>query len=241
MTNNWIEHVKNYANEHNISYREALSKSKSTYNKGVKGGSLTASETGALIKSSYDRKNKDIGDFKIDKKLSGRRTKVYFNEAENKPVIVHRGTDSIQDVGTDIGLMFGYRGKRFAHAKKMQKKAEKKYGTENMHSLGHSLGGIVTEEVGGKSKNIITLNKAVSPWEINRKTGKNQTDIKTSNDPVSMLNKFNHNGNKTSVIKSEGWNPLAEHSSDVMSRVNPDKVYGDGMKRVKKYKFKKVN
>lgn len=241
MTNNWIEHVKNYANEHNISYREALSKSKSTYNKGVKGGSLTASETGALIKSSYDRKNKDIGDFKIDKKLSGRRTKVYFNEAENKPVIVHRGTDSIQDVGTDIGLMFGHRGKRFAHAKKMQKKAEKKYGTENMHTLGHSLGGIVAEEMGGKSKNIITLNKAVSPWEINRKTGKNQTDIKTSNDPVSMLNKFNHNGNKTSVIKSEGWNPLAEHSSDVMSRVNPDKVYGDGMKRVKKYKFKKVN
>lgn len=238
MGNSWIEHVKKYAQEHNIKYKEAMSKAKATYKGSKKGGSLTAAETGALIKSSYDRKNKDIGDFKIDKSLSGKRTKVYFNEAENKPVIVHRGTDSIQDVGTDLGLMFGYRGKRFKHAEKMQKKVEKKYGTDNLHTLGHSLGGIVAEEVGGKSKNVITLNKAVSPWEINRVNGKNQTDIKTSNDPVSMLNKFNNNNNKTSVIKSEGWNPLAEHSSDVLSRVSPDKVYGDGMRRVKKHKKK---
>jgi hypothetical protein len=222
----WTDHVKQYAKDNGISYKDAMSQARSSYNK--VGGSLTAQETKDLLNSSYNKKNKDYGDYKIDKSLSGKRTKVYYNEKENKPVVVHRGTASIQDIGTDIGLAFGHRGKRFNHAKKIQKKAEKKYGTENLHTLGHSLGGIVAEEVGGNSKNIITLNKAVTPLELNRKNGKNQTDIKTSNDPVSMLNKFSKN--KASVIKSEGWNPLAEHTVDVLDRVNPTKVYGNGMR-----------
>lgn len=222
----WINHVKQYASDNNISYKEAMKQAKPSYKK--MGGSLTALETKDLLNSSYNKKNKDYGDYKIDKQLSGKRTKVYYNEKENKPVIVHRGTKSIQDVGTDIGLAFGYRGKRFEHAKKMQKKAEKKYGTENLHTLGHSLGGIIAEETGANSKNIITLNKAITPWELNKKRGKNQTDIKTSNDPVSMLNKFSKN--KASVIKSEGWDPLAEHTVDVLDRVDPNKIYGNGFK-----------
>jgi hypothetical protein len=231
----WINHVKQYALNNNISYKEAMKQAKPSYTK--KGGSLTALETKDLLNSSYNKKNKDYGEYKIDKNLSGKRTKVYFNEKENKPVVVHRGTASIQDVGTDIGLAFGHRGKRFAHAKKIQKKAEKKYGTDNLHTLGHSLGGIVAEEVGGKSKNVITLNKAVTPWELNRKNGPNQTDIKTSNDPVSMLNKFSKN--KASVIKSEGWDPLAEHTVDVMDRVDNNKVYGSGFQICKH--CKKIN
>jgi phosphotransferase system IIB component len=95
----------------------------------------------------------------------------------------------------------------------------------------------VAEEVGGKSKNIITLNKAVTPLELNRKNGKNQTDIKTSNDPVSMLNKFSKN--KASVIKSEGWDPLKEHTVDVLDRVDDNKVYGSGFKICKH--CKKIN
>jgi hypothetical protein len=34
------------------------------------------------------------------------------------------------------------------------------------------LAGLIAEEVGGNSKNVITLNKAVTPWELNRKNGK---------------------------------------------------------------------
>jgi hypothetical protein len=222
----WTDHVKQYAKDNGISYKDAMSQARSSYNK--VGGSLTAQETKDLLNSSYNKKNKDYGDYKIDKSLSGKRTKVYYNEKENKPVVVHRGTASIQDVGTDLSLMFGHRGNRFKHARSVQKKAEKKYGTDQMVTLGHSLGGIVAEEVGGNSKNIITLNKAVTPWELNRKNGKNQTDIKTSNDPVSILNKFSKN--KASVIKSEGWNPLAEHTVDVLDRVNPTKIYGNGMR-----------
>ena len=37
--NPWISHVKHYAKQHNVSYKEALKKAKSSY-RPVKGGSL---------------------------------------------------------------------------------------------------------------------------------------------------------------------------------------------------------
>ena len=33
MTSNWIMHVKNYSKKHNVSYKDALKKSKKTYKK----------------------------------------------------------------------------------------------------------------------------------------------------------------------------------------------------------------
>lgn len=235
MRNKWVDHVMNYMHEHNVSYGDALKLAKATYRPAMMGGSLTADETRKFIKAGYDKKkNKDLDGYQVDKSLSGKRTKVYFNPETNKSVIVHRGTDSIQDVGTDAALMLGYRGKRFEHAKKMQRKAEKKYGTENMHTLGHSLGGLVAEEVGGKSRNVITLNKAISPWEISRKNDENQTDIRTRNDPVSMLNKYSDN--RAHLIDSKSANPLAEHSSDTLSRVNPNVVFGSGIENRRRYR-----
>jgi len=40
MTNPWINHVKQYQDKHKCSYKEALSKSKSTYKKGQSGGNI---------------------------------------------------------------------------------------------------------------------------------------------------------------------------------------------------------
>jgi hypothetical protein len=237
MVNAWIKHLMDFQKSNpQLSYTECMTKAKPSYhaNKSKTGGSLTARETQSLIKASYDKNIADVGDYKIDKSLSGNRTKVYFDENTGKSIVTHKGTDSIQDVGTDIGLAVGFRGKRFDHAKKMQKKAEKKYGTENMETLGHSLGGIVAEEVGTNSRNVVTLNKAVTPFGLAKKNrNKNQYDIKTEHDPVSMLNKFATNKNKTTVIKSKSFNPLSEHSSDTMSRVKSSKVFGRGGNRRK--------
>ncbi len=53
MTNPWIDHVKQYANAHNLSYREALSKAKPTYN--PTGGSRNSDIVKALIgKNKFD-------------------------------------------------------------------------------------------------------------------------------------------------------------------------------------------
>jgi hypothetical protein len=94
-----------------------------------------------------------------------------------------------------------------------------------MDTIGHSLGGIIAEEVGGNSRNVITMNKAVvNPF---RKNLKNQTDVKTSNDPVSALNRFSNN--KAHVIPSHKFNPLhpfKEHTVTTLKRVKKDKQYG---------------
>ena len=225
----WIQHVKDYSEQNNMKYNEALSDPvcRALYYE-MKGGALTADETRKLLKSSYNKKNKDVGNFKVDKHLSGNRTKVYYDEENNMPVVVHRGTNSKQDMMTDTGLLFGHRGNRFKHAKKIQKKAEKKYGTENMHTLGHSLGGLVAEEIGKNSKNVITYNKAISPFEMLKKNQSNQTDIKTSNDPVSSLNYFNNNKkNKTKVFNAKTNNPFKSHSTDALKHLNTDKVIGE--------------
>ena len=51
--NPWISHVKHYAKQHNVSYKEALKKAKSSY-RPVKGGSLKSAN------DWYWQKNKDL-------------------------------------------------------------------------------------------------------------------------------------------------------------------------------------
>ncbi len=194
--------------------------------KSKKGGALTAHELKKVLNSSYEANPTDATrNLKVDKELSGKRTKVFHDADTGQTVVAHRGTASIQDVGTDLGLALGFRGKRFAHAKKVQKQAEKKYGTNQLETVGHSLGGIVAEEVGGNSKNVITFNKAVV--NPNRRNLKNQTDVKTSDDPVSVLNRFS--SNKAHVIPSQKFNPLnpfKEHTVTTLKRAKKDKQYG---------------
>jgi hypothetical protein len=191
-----------------------------------KGGALTAHELKKVLNASYEATPIDATrNLKVDKNLSGKRTKVFHDADTGQTVIAHRGTASIQDVGTDLGLAVGFRGKRFAHAKKVQKQVEKKYGTDQLETAGHSLGGIIAEEVGKNSKNVITMNKAVvNPFKRNLT---NQVDIKTSNDPVSVLNRFS--SNKAHVIPSQKFNPLnpfKEHTVTTLKRVKKDKQYG---------------
>ena len=55
---------------------------------------------------------------------------------------------------------------RYKHAKEIQDKKEKKYGKENVTTIGHSLGAKLASDLGGKSKEIIIYNKPITPGEI---------------------------------------------------------------------------
>lgn len=229
MTNPWIEYVKQWRAKHgtNMTYKDVLINAAKSYrNGGLSGGALTARELKRTLNASYDDKPRDATrNLKVDKELSGKRTKVFHDASTGQTVVAHRGTASIQDIGTDIGLAVGYRGKRFKHAKKVQKQSEAKYGTDNLETVGHSLGGVIAEEVGGNSKNVITFNKAV--LNPTRRNLTNQTDVKTANDPVSALNRFSNN--KAHVIASQKFNPLKpfkEHTVTTLKRVKKDKQYG---------------
>jgi hypothetical protein len=198
----------------------------------MKGGKLSAPELKGLLDASYDSKVKKVGDFEKDKKLSSSTSKVYRNPITGQVVVAHRGTAGITDWGNNALYALG--GKeaykltpRYKEAEKVQRRAEKKYGAENVTTIGHSQGGLQSELLGGRSKEIITLNKATLPFESNK--NKNQYDIRSERDVVSGLNPFAKKSKRDVNIKAESYNPLTEHSGDVLDRLGKNKVIGKGV------------
>ena len=175
-----------------------------------------------LLSNSYkgDKIADSIEGNTLDKDLSGQRVQVYKNDITGKAYVVHRGTQDIQDVFTDARLFLGDKSsERFKHSKRIQQEAMKKYGANNVTTLGHSLGGTIGEKVGRKSENIITLNKPVNITDaFSIRVPKNQIDYKTQNDPTSVLRGF-QKGKKPTVIKSTTKNPLTEHRVNVINRL----------------------
>jgi hypothetical protein len=200
----------------------------------MKGGNLSAPELKGLLDASYDSKVKKVGDFEMDKQLSSSTSKVYRNSVTGQVVVAHRGTAGISDWGNNalyaIGGKQAYKlTPRYKEAEKVQRRAEKKYGASNVTTIGHSQGGLQSELLGGRSKEIITLNKATLPFESN--TNKNQYDIRSDRDVVSGLNPFAKKSKKDVNIKAKTYNPLTEHSGDVLDRLGEKRIIGKGPKR----------
>jgi len=190
----------------------------------VEGGKLSRDELKGLLDASYDGRAK-VGDWTIDKQLSTKTSKVYSKG--DRAVVAHRGTEGITDWGNNLAFALGgeylyKKTDRYKEAEAVQKKAEKKYGAKNVSTIGHSQGGLQAEMLGSKSKEIITLNKATHPL-IKRHSG-NQTDIRSDRDIVSIATKT-----PTTEIKAESYNPLKEHSPDILDRVSADTEYGSGI------------
>ena len=206
----------------------------------LKGGKLSIKNIKLLLNASYNNKLSDIGDWILDTTISNNLVQVYKNKNSDQAVVVHRGTASISDVGTDIKLTFGFKNnKRFNDARKIQNLAEEKYGASNVTTLGHSLGAAIAEEVGQNSKEIITFNKPILPTDIftKKKIGEHQYDIKTKNDPFSFLKPLQQD-KKDIIIQSETKNPLIEHSVNALERVDPELMGGDN--RIQKMKLKEI-
>jgi predicted alpha/beta-fold hydrolase len=86
--------------------------------------------------------------------------------------------------------------------------------------LGHSLGAAITEYVGGKKDKVITVDKGVGLSGIGKTIGKNQTDIRTSNDPVSLLSNTQKNLGKKIVIKDKkNFNLLDAHNYKYLDKL----------------------
>jgi hypothetical protein len=193
----------------------------------LKGGKMKIGDVKTLLTNSYNDKPNDVDNYTLDKSLSGKRVQVYTDK-NGKAYVVHRGTQGIQDVFTDIKMTFGnIKGqKRFKYAEKIQKEAEKKYG--KVTTLGHSLGARIAEEVGKKSKEIITYNKPTLPLDILKKLPDKQYDIRTSRDPVSILQPL-QKGSSDLVINSKTINPFIEHSIDALDRLDKNIMVGSGL------------
>ena len=198
----------------------------------MEGGKLSTQNLKGLLDASYDPRKKKVGDFVLDKELSSGTSKVYRNPKSGQVVVAHRGTAGIMDWGNNAVYALG--GKeaykltpRYKEAEKVQRRTEKKYGASNVSTIGHSQGGLQSELLGGRSKEIITLNKATRPFESNR--NKNQFDVRSDRDVVSGLNPFARKSKKDVNIKAQSYNPLTEHSGDVLNRLGKNRQIGRGV------------
>lgn len=213
----------------NLIHRQLRKDNQPPHTDELEGGRLSATEIKDLVQASYDSNLTDLPEFIIDHQLSGDKVKVFKRKGEsNQAVVVHRGTQGWGDVMLDARYVLGHNLEntdRFKHAQEIQQKAQEKYGAENTSTVGHSLGSKIASTFGADSKEIINLNKAVAPQDILKPLSHKETNIRTKYDPVSALLALRGNKN-IFTIPSISMNPLAEHSSEAMNRIDPEQSFG---------------
>lgn len=190
------------------------------------GGKINNKTLQKMIKNGYNDDPKEIDGidgYVLDKELSGTRAQVYYNPETKHLVVNHRGTKGLQDVMTDIGLMFGNKSnKRFTYGKKITDEALNKYKTDNVTVSGHSLSGEIARQASkNKNHDVIVINPAVTPHDMFNKQNNNETVIRSSGDIISNLHNFNpfRNEAKTIDIDTKSYNPLTEHNSKILERL----------------------
>ena len=201
----------------------------------MKGGKISVENIKKLIQQSYKPSLSNVDDYVIDNELSGQRAQVYKKKGTNEAVVVHRGTKGLEDLGNDVKLALGFNisnTNRVKHAKEIQQKAEQKYGSQNVSTVGHSLGSHISSEVGQNSKEIINLNKAVVPADLGKTVSSKETNIRSRRDVISSLLPFQRNRGKTVTVEKTSNNPLTEHSTSILDRLPQNQMVGEGFIKI---------
>jgi hypothetical protein len=178
-----------------------------------------------LLQASYSRNTpaREIGNkygLRLDDSLSNAEHKVYVDR-KNRPTVAFTGSRKVGDWMTNALLATGLQGfsTRFRDSKKLMEDVKKKYSAPAT-IIGHSLGGSLAEYAGGKNNKVITLDKGVGLSGIGKTIGKNQTDIRTSNDPVSILSNTQKNIGKKITIKDKyDYNLLGAHNYSKLDKL----------------------
>lgn len=194
----------------------------------TKGGKLKVNTLKNLLNASYEPKEK-VDNYLMDKTLSSKTSKVYYDPKTKKAVVAHMGTSGLTDWFNNF--IYGLGGKklykytsRYKQAKKVQDEAGKKYGDNNISTIGHSQGGLQAELLGSPTHEIITLNKATRPFSNVKQL--NQYDVRTQKDIVSALNPLQGYSENDLVIPSKSKNILKEHSIETLERLDPNLEIG---------------
>jgi hypothetical protein len=219
--------------------------------KKIKGGKVGAKDLEEVIKETYSKNPKnDIGDYILDKDLSTDEQKVYYNPKTGQTLVSHRGTEStLKDWSNNLQYAVGnYENTdRYKRGEKVQKAAEKKYGKENISTIGHSQGAVLSRKLGKDTKEVINVNPAYK----GEKQAKNEYNVRSSNDVVSALvapvnkvkdaassaynylfkpkDKKKKSTENNITIKAETHNPLTEHKPDILERLPEGTEIGAGM------------
>lgn len=188
---------------------------------------ISSSELQDLLKASYSRNTpaREIGQkygFTLDDSLSNAEQKVFIDKTKT-PTVVFTGSRKGSDIITDLalGVGFGSITPRFQRSSALIDKVKSKYSGKPITAIGDSLGGSLAEFVGRKVDKVITTNKGVGFGTIFKKINPNQTDIRSSNDLVSLLSKTQTGGRKHVIKNTKGIiNPLESHKYTNLSKIN---------------------
>lgn len=188
---------------------------------------VKSTELKDLIQASYSRNTpaKEIGKkygYVLDEDLSNAEQKVFLDKNKN-PKIVFTGSRKGMDALTDLAVLGGVAGltPRFQNSSKLVDKVKQKYKNRPITAIGDSLGGTLAESVGGKVDKVITTSKGVGLFGIGKKIRSNQTDIRASNDVISLLRNTQSGGKKVVIKGTKGIiNPFASHDFRNLDKIN---------------------
>ena len=188
-----------------------------------------------FVDAGYKKKSEaqNVNGYILDKELSTKRNKVYYDPNTGKAVHTIAGTDTLKDWSNNALIPLGLHqySNRSKNSTRIQKKANEKYGKSNVDLVTHSQSGHIAENLA--NKNLVgghntTLNPAI--------IGAHNKDIKVVKsviDPVSLLTKTTKNDVK---IIPKTFNPIAEHSTNILDKSKKDifhplkKIFGHGLK-----------
>ena len=155
-----------------------------------KGGKLSVKHIKGFINNSYKKDADEKMDNQIlDKFLSNDYAKVYHDPETGRAVVVHRGTSGASSEWlNNVAYVFGQYEKtnRYKTGKEIQEKAQAKYGGNNISTLGHSQGKVLSSKLDKNSKEIINLNGA-DMGETLLNQGQNEYNIGSEDDLISAL------------------------------------------------------
>jgi hypothetical protein len=204
-----------------------------------------------FIKASYAAVPPlDIGDeYILDVALSNKTALVYFHKDTKKAVVIHRGTKGVADWANNAAYVTGYykMTNRYKTGRAVQKRAELKYGADNVTTLGHSQGSVIARNVGRDSKQIINVNPA---W-MGETQSKNEYVVRAEGDPVSKSYALKMGATSVLhpswarkhnvVIESDPTASWAqEHNSDVLARLGSREIGGSGT-RASQFQYYPLN
>jgi hypothetical protein len=149
--------------------------------------------------------------FTYDPESSNMERKV-FVDTKGNPHIAYRGSVRADDWLGNARIALGKTDKKMEGDLTETGDILKKYAGKEVSHYGHSRGGrtaeLAGERFGGK---VYTFNKATAPTDIFKMTRKEQTDIRTTHDLVSLPSIFQTGGKKV-TLTTDKKTPVAAHA-----------------------------
>jgi hypothetical protein len=179
----------------------------------------------SILKASYKPQQEAESDlvklgYTYDPQLSSMDTKVFVDK-EGNPNIAYRGTVRAETWADNAKILLGGKSKIDTEAIDTAKKVQAKYGKAPT-TYGHSRGGrsaeLAGEATGGKS---YTYNKASLPRDAFKTIRKEQTDIRTSKDIVSLPSVFQSGGQRVTIQSDPTDSYLKAHSLGGLKQAKP--------------------